>query len=83
VFAAFPSNYPGGDVASLVRQARATADPEQRQEYVLEAQRVVLEQALWQPLLVRCITFAVDGACVEGERQSPHGQLLFHDGETR
>jgi hypothetical protein len=27
--------------------------------------------------------FAVDGACVEGERQSPYGQLTFHDAETR
>jgi peptide/nickel transport system substrate-binding protein len=76
-------NYPGGDVAALVRAARATADREQRQQLVLEAQRVVLEQALWQPLLVRRITFAVDGACVEGERQSPYGQLFFHDAETR
>ena len=70
-------------MAALVREARATANREQRQQLVLEAQRVVLEQALWQPLLVRRITFAVDGACVEGERQSPHGQLLFHDAETR
>ena len=41
-----------------------------------------LEQALWQPLLVRRITFAVDGTCVRGERQSPEGELLFHDADT-
>jgi ABC-type transport system substrate-binding protein len=76
-------NYPGGDVAGLVRKARTTADPDKRQQFVLEAQRLVLEQALWQPLLVRRITFAVDGACVEGVRQSPEGQLLFHDADTR
>lgn len=70
-------------MAQLVRKARTTADPDRRQEHVLEAQRVVQEQARWQPLLVRRITFAVDRACVEGERQSPHGQLLFHDAETR
>lgn len=75
-------NYPGGDVASLVAQARATADAGQRRQLVLEAQRIVLEQALWQPLLVRRITFAVDGTCVRGERQSPEGELLFHDADT-
>jgi peptide/nickel transport system substrate-binding protein len=75
-------NYPGGDVASLVRKARTTADPDQRQQFVLDAQRAVLEQALWQPLLVRRITFAVDGTCVQGERQSPTGELLFHDADT-
>jgi peptide/nickel transport system substrate-binding protein len=75
-------NYPGGDVSGLVRKARTTADPDKRQQFVLEAQRLVLEQALWQPLLVRRITFAVDGACVEGVRQSPEGQLLFHDADT-
>ena len=44
---------------------------------------VVKEQALWQPLLVRRITFAVDGTCVQGEHQSPEGDLLFHDADTR
>lgn len=76
-------NYSGGDVAGLVTQARTTADADQRQQLVLEAQRIVLEQALWQPLLVRRITFAVDGSCVHGERQSPTGELLFHDADTR
>jgi ABC-type transport system substrate-binding protein len=75
-------NYPGGDVASLVRQARVVANPSVRQQVVLEAQRVVLEQALWQPLLVRRLTFAVDGTCVQGERQSPEGELVFHDAHT-
>ncbi len=36
-------NYPGGEVAELVAQARATADADQRQQRVLEAQRIVLE----------------------------------------
>ena len=63
-------------------QARATANPNLRQQIVLEAQRIVLEQALWQPLLVRRITFAVDRTCVQGERQSPEGELLFHDADT-
>jgi len=76
-------NYPCGDVAGLVWKARTTADPKQRQQFVLEAQRVILEQVLWQPLLVRRITFAVDGTCVQGERQSPYGELLFHDADTR
>lgn len=75
-------DYPSGDVADPVRQARTTADPNQRQEFVLAAQRIVLGQAVWQPLLVRRITFAVDGTCVGGERQSPAGELLFHDTDT-
>jgi hypothetical protein len=66
-----------------VVQARTTADPGLRRQLVLNAQRTVLEQALWQPLLVRRITFAVDGTCVQGERQSPEGELLFHDADTR
>jgi peptide/nickel transport system substrate-binding protein len=74
--------YPDDDVAMLVREALATADPIARHDAVLEAQRVVLENALWQPLLVRRITFAVDGDCVEGETQSPWGELLFHDAVT-
>jgi len=73
----------GSDVADLVRKARTTADPDQRQQLLLQAQRAVLEQALWQPLLVQRITFAVDGTCVQGERRSPYGELLFHDADTR
>ena len=75
-------NYPGGDIAGLVWKARTAADPDQCRQFVLEAQRTVLEQALWQPLLVRRITFAVDETCVRGERQSPGGELLFHDADT-
>ena len=75
-------NYSGGDAAHLVNQARLTADLNLRQQYVNEAQRAVLEQAVWQPLLVRQITFAVDGECVQGERQSPYGELLFYDADT-
>ena len=69
--------------AGLVAQARTTTDPARRRQFVLDAQRIVLEQALWQPLLVQRITFAVDGTCVQGERQSPYGELLFHDADTR
>ncbi len=75
-------NYSGGDVANMVNQARMTADLNLRQQYVSEAQRVVLKQAIWQPLLVRQITFAVDGTCVQGERQSSYGELLFYDADT-
>lgn len=77
-------NYSGGDVASLVAQARTTDDLDLRQQLVLEAQRIILEQVLWQPLLVRQITFAVDGDCVAGERQHPLDEyLLYHDADTR
>lgn len=74
--------YPSGDVARLVAQARATADLDRRQALVLAAQRTVLEQAIWQPLLVRRITFAVDSTCACGELPSPEGELLFHDADT-
>ncbi|MER2600610.1 MAG: ABC transporter substrate-binding protein [Caldilineales bacterium] len=76
-------NYAQGDIAGWIRQARATADPTLRQQLVNQAQRAVLEQAIWQPLLTRRITFAVHGACLAGERQSPYGELLFHDADTR
>jgi len=75
-------NYAGGDVAELVQQARTTAEREQRQELIRDAQQIVLEQALWQPLLVRQITFAVDTRCVQGTQQAITGELLFHDAET-
>lgn len=75
-------SYSGSDVMNMVIQARITTDPGLRQRLVLGAQRVVLEQAVWQPLLVRRITFAVDSTCVAGERQSPAGELLFHDADT-
>jgi dipeptide transport system substrate-binding protein len=75
-------NYPDDDAAGLVAQARVTGDRDARQALVLGAQQVVLEEALWQPLLVRRLTFAVNGECVQGERQSPAGELVFHDADT-
>jgi peptide/nickel transport system substrate-binding protein len=75
-------NYAQGDIAGWIRQARATADPTPRQQLINQAQRAVLEQAIWQPLLTRRITFAVNGACLAGEQQSPYGELLFHDADT-
>jgi peptide/nickel transport system substrate-binding protein len=75
-------NYPNDDIAALVTRARATGDPAERQRLINDAQRIVLEQAIWQPLLVRRITVAVDGACVTGERLSPVGELVFHDART-
>jgi ABC-type transport system substrate-binding protein len=75
-------NYPSSDIADLVAKARATADFDERQQLIMDAQRIVLEQALWQPLLVRQITFAIDERCVQGVRQSPAGGLVFHDADT-
>jgi peptide/nickel transport system substrate-binding protein len=74
--------YPGGDVSALIEEAHTLNDPAQRQQRVLEAQQIVLEQAIEHPLLLRRITIAVDGTCVRGERQVPAGQILFHDGKT-
>lgn len=74
--------YPHNDIAALALQARATLDLEKRQALVQQAQRNVLEQALWQPLLVRKLSFAVNSSCVTGERQSFFGELLFQDANT-
>jgi peptide/nickel transport system substrate-binding protein len=74
--------YPQTDVVALVTQARATVDAIQRRQLVLDAQRMVFARALWQPLLIRRIMTAVDGRCVQGERQSPGQGLLFHDAVT-
>jgi peptide/nickel transport system substrate-binding protein len=75
--------YADDRIADLVTRARATADPDQRQALVLEAQRAILEPALWQPLLVRRITVAVDDRCVTGESQAPDGTLHFEAATTR
>lgn len=75
-------NYPDEEIADLVQRARATEDVNARQELILQAQRRVLEQAIWQPLLVRNITLAVDGQCVRGERRVSGGMLVFHDATT-
>lgn len=74
--------YAGGEIAELVTRARATADPDARQALVLQAQRAILAPALWQPLLVRRLTVAVDGRCVSGERQAADGSLHFADAAT-
>ncbi|MCE7984210.1 MAG: ABC transporter substrate-binding protein [Caldilinea sp. CFX5] len=76
-------SYPNGDVAELIQQARMAATDEQRQSHLLAAQRIVLANAIWQPLVIRQLTFAVDSRCVQDERQSPFGELLFHDAWTQ
>lgn len=75
-------SYPNGDVAELIQQSRMAATDEQRQSRLLAAQRIILEKAIWQPLVVRQLTFAVESRCIQGERQSPFGELLFHDAWT-
>jgi peptide/nickel transport system substrate-binding protein len=72
-------NYPNNDIAARVAQARTTDDTALHGQLIADAQRDILAQALWQPLVVRRVTVAVDSACVSGERQSPRGELLFHD----
>lgn len=74
--------YPTGDIVGLIKQARRAATAEQRRTFIHNAQQIVLKDAVWQPLVVRNITFAVDRRCVQGERQSPFGELLFHDAWT-
>ncbi len=75
-------NYPDEKIAELIQRARATEDVNARQELISQAQRNVLGQAIWQPLLVRNITLAVDGECMRGERQISSGILVFHDANT-
>ncbi len=74
--------YAGGEIAELVTRARATANPGARQAQVLQAQRAILALALWQPLLVRQLTVAIDGRCVSGERPTADGNLHFADATT-
>ncbi len=75
-------NYPEDDVADLIALARMQADENARRDMILEAQKIVLSEAIWQPLLVRRIIFAVDGRCVSGERSTPSGELIFWDANT-
>jgi peptide/nickel transport system substrate-binding protein len=77
-----PLNYPGGEVAELITRARSTADDAARRALVADAQRFVLTEVLWQPLLVRRLAIAVNADCVTGELPSPEGELLFHDART-
>ena len=70
-------------IANTITRARATADPAARQDLVLAAQREVLEDVLWRPLVVRRITVAVDGRCLAGERQAADGSLSFTAARTR
>jgi peptide/nickel transport system substrate-binding protein len=74
--------YPGADIADMVRQARSTRDATERDRLVTLAQERVLDDVLWQPILVRLLSVAVKGACVTGEVPSPDGELLFHDATT-
>ncbi len=75
-------NYPGDDVATLIAQARVTADQKEQHAIILEAQAIVLREAIWHPLLIRQIVFAVDERCVSGERATPFGELIFWDART-
>ncbi|MFZ2486865.1 MAG: hypothetical protein WAZ19_01985, partial [Anaerolineae bacterium] len=62
--------------------SRAALDSDKRQGLINQAQRNVLQQAIWQPLLVRQLSFAVNSSCVTGGRQSIFGELLFQDAKT-
>lgn len=75
-------HYGQGDVARLALQARVTDNDAARNSLIWQAQQIVLEQAIWQPLLIRRIALAVNHDCVQGERQLPDGRLVFHDATT-
>lgn len=76
-------NYPDDDIRKLVRAAQGTADPELRQALIFQAQRLVLDKAIWEPLLFRNIILGVESRCVTGQRQLENGLLVFQDAETR
>ena len=79
-------NYPNSDVSTRIMKALSIQSPGLRDAYVREAQRIVLEKAIWQPLLVRRLTIAVNRRCVRGVRQLPEnagGDLVFYDADTR
>ncbi|MEM8536012.1 MAG: ABC transporter substrate-binding protein, partial [Chloroflexota bacterium] len=75
-------NYPHQDITNYVNKARTTDDATLRQQYLYEAQRTVLEDVIWHPLILRHITTAVDSRCVTGERMAPDQVLVFHDAIT-
>lgn len=75
--------YPENDVASLIDGALSTPDLKQRKDMILEAQKIVLQDAIWNPLLVREIVLAINARCVNGEQLSPFGELILHDAYTR
>ena len=79
-------NYPNSDISKRIMKALSVESPAQREAYVEEAQRTVLEKAIWQPLLMRRLTIAVNRRCVRGVRQLPEkagGDLVFYDADTR
>ncbi len=76
-------SYPEADVSGLVRAARGTADPDHRQTLISQAQQTILKKAIYEPLIIRELTFGVDPRCVSGESQLPNGLLVFHDAQTR
>lgn len=75
-------NYPHNNVATLTSQAASTSDAASRQDLISEAQKTILEEAIWHPLVIREITTAVNSRCVQGEFVSPDRELLWHDAKT-
>ena len=76
-------NYPADDISSLVREARQTAVFRQKQALILQAQELILQKTIWEPLLIRQLYLGVNSRCVSGERQLENGLLVFHDAQTR
>jgi len=75
-------SYTNSDIPALIEQSLATKEPRVKQNFLLHAQKIVLENAILHPLLTRQIIFAVNKNCVKQVRLSPFGELLFHDAYT-
>ncbi len=75
-------NYPYNDIHELIMQTRATEDATQQEQLIMDAQRIILEETIIQPLLIRKITFAVNQNCVVGAQQTPFGELIFWNATT-
>lgn len=75
-------NYPEDDVASLIQTARMTEDIEERNRLIREAQIQILSKVIYEPLIVRELTIAVNHTCVTKEVFTADGLLQFHDART-
>lgn len=75
-------SYPENDITSLVQTARMTEDIGERNRLIREAQVQILSKVIYEPLIVRELTIAINHTCVIGETFTRDGLLQFHDAQT-
>lgn len=64
----------------LAQAAQEPPDSPEKQALLVQAQQLILQDAPWQPLLVRKVVTAVNKR-VQGIKVHPNGGLLLHDAE--